>query len=49
MEKTSPTGVNNMLEGYRGIGDVEEATRYFEDKVEGAGDPRMADRIAAAQ
>lgn len=49
MENTSPTGTSNMLEGYKKITDVAEATTYFHDKVEGSADVTMDQRIAYAK
>ena len=54
MKGTSPTGTQNMLEGYKKIttkGDAGavQATNYFEDKMEGAGVVAAADRQAAAK
>lgn len=49
MNNTSPTGVNNMLESYKKIKDETEATKAYEKKMEGAGIPAMANRIAAAK
>lgn len=49
MTNTSPTGVKNFLEEYKTVTDVEHATRLYEQKMEGAGVPAMANRIAAAK
>lgn len=49
MNNTSPTGVNNMLEQYKKITDEVVATNTYEQKMEGAGIPAMANRIAAAK
>lgn len=49
MNNTSPTGVKNMLQDYKGMQDVAEATKMFEDKMEGAGKPAMDNRIQAAK
>lgn len=49
MEVSSPTSAQNMLEGYKKINDVAEATIYFHDKVEGSNDESMDKRIDFAR
>ncbi|HEX8390341.1 MAG TPA: phage tail tip lysozyme [Candidatus Saccharimonadales bacterium] len=48
MNNTSPTGVKNMYEKYQTITDVAEATRVYEDEMEGAGIPHIETRIERA-
>jgi N-acetylmuramoyl-L-alanine amidase len=48
MTNTSPTGANNMLEGFRQT-DLAEAVKYYELKMEGAGTKAYDSRIAAAR
>ncbi len=49
MNNTSPTGVINMLEKYKKVKDEAAATAMYEDLMEGAGKPAIANRIAAAK
>jgi murein DD-endopeptidase MepM/ murein hydrolase activator NlpD len=49
MNYTSPTGVTNMYAQYENVTGVEDATRMFEDLMEGAGIPNMSARIEAAR
>ena len=48
MTDTSPTGAKNMYAEYSKVNDIETAVRMFEDKIEGAGSPRIFNRIQAA-
>ncbi|MDB5170373.1 MAG: peptidase domain protein [Candidatus Saccharibacteria bacterium] len=49
MNKDSPTGQNNILEGYKKITDAADAAVYFEIKMEGAGVKAHNERVAAAR
>lgn len=49
MNYTSPTGVTNMYARYQNVTDVAEATRMFEDLMEGAGIPHIERRIEEAR
>ncbi len=49
MNYTSPTGVTNMYAQYQNVTDVAEATRMFEDLMEGAGIPHIERRIEEAR
>lgn len=48
MKETSPTGAKNMLEGFTQT-DIEDAVRYFEQKIEAAGKPAYSKRTARAK
>lgn len=48
MNNTSPTGVKNMLGGFTQT-DITEAVKYYELKMEGAGDKAYVSRIKAAE
>lgn len=49
MNNTSPTSAQNMHKDYKNIAGVEEATAFYEDKMEGAGTPHMEVRIQKAK
>lgn len=49
MGNISPTGHKNMLEGYKKINDIGQATTYFHDTVEGSADTTMTTRIERAK
>ncbi len=49
MNNLAPTSRRNMYATYKTIADVEEATTYFEDKMEAAGKPNMPNRIKYAK
>lgn len=49
MNNTSPTGVHNMYANYQNITDVAEATRVYEDQMEGASIPHIEERIKRAR
>ncbi len=51
MSVESPTSHKNMLQDWKGddATDIKKATFYFEDTMEGAGRPMMANRYAAAE
>ncbi|HMS32249.1 MAG TPA: phage tail tip lysozyme [Candidatus Saccharibacteria bacterium] len=49
LNNVSPTGVNNFYEQFKNIQDVEEATIAFEKKMEGAGKPKIEERIKLAK
>ena len=49
MNNLAPTSKKNMYETYKTITDVEEATTFFEDKMEAAGKPNMPNRIKFAK
>lgn len=48
LNNTSPTGRQNVIEGFRQQTTVEGATDYFEEYMEGAGNPALAERRALA-
>lgn len=49
MNNESPTSAQNMYAEYKNITDVAEATRVYEEKMEGAGEPHMETRIQYAR
>ena len=49
MTVTTPTGMGNFIGLYKTTKNVDEATNLFESGMEAAGNPQMANRLAAAQ
>lgn len=49
MNETSPTGRKNFVQGYKQVTEVRAATLAFEQGMEGAGNPQMTNRYAAAE
>lgn len=49
MNDTTPTGVKNFINQYKTTTDINAATLLYEQKMEAAGSPAMADRYAAAK
>jgi len=49
MRGTSPVGAQNVYGKIRGIPNLEEAVRFFEENFEGAGDPQIDNRIEYAR
>lgn len=49
MNNESPTSAQNMYEAFKNITGLEEATQFYEEKMEGAGEPHMEDRIERAK
>ncbi len=49
MNGTTPAGATNFMENFTNTSTLEEATAYFANKYEAAGDPRMETRITFAQ
>ena len=49
LNNVSPTGRKNVLPGFKATTSIEQATEYFEDKMEGAGKPNMPARIKFAR
>ena len=48
LNNVTPTGAKNVLPGFKATTGVDDAVQYFEKKVEGAGDPKLANRIKFA-